>query len=147
MGRIKDENDDIDLLRVLFKPYREDNRTLLSGKCPPGYSLVSDTCYMYVGGHMTYAEAKDFCRRENASMPYVESSYYYVTNFLRNQQEDYDYYDRVWVQAVDRLRECTVFVTGSVRVTDCSYRLPFICETGKCSLACFYWQGRNYFGY
>ena len=131
MGRIKDENDDIDLLRVLFLPFRVDNRTLLSGKCPPGYTLVADTCYIYIGGHMNFSEAKEFCRKENASMPYVETSYYFVTNFLRNQQEDYDYYDRVWVQDVDRFGDCTVFVTGTIKVADCSYQLPFICETGN----------------
>jgi len=131
MGRIKDENDNIDLLRVLFLPFRTDNRTLLSGKCPPGYTIVADTCYIYIGGHMNFTEAKEFCKQENASMPYVETSYYFVTNFLRNQQEDYDYYDRIWVQDVDRLGVCTTFVTGTIKVTDCSYRLPFICETGK----------------
>jgi hypothetical protein len=131
MGRIKDENDDIDLLRVLFDPFRTNNLTLLSGKCPPGYTLVADTCYMYVGGYMTFEEAKEFCRNENASMPYVESNYYSVIHFLRNAQEDYDYYDRVWVQDVDRFGKCTIFVANSVQETECYYRLPFICETGE----------------
>lgn len=140
MGRIKDENDNIDLLRVLFDPFRVDNRTLLSGKCTPGYTLVANTCYMYIGGYMNFTEAKEFCRNENASMPYVESSFYNVIHFLRNQQEDYDYYDRVWVQDVDNFGTCTVFVAGTVTTSDCSHRLPFICETDpKVSINPFAW--------
>lgn len=77
---------------------------------------------------MNFSEAKDFCRSENASMPYVEANFYSVIHFLRNQQEDYDYYDRVWVQDVDRFGKCTVFVAGTVTTSDCSHRLPFICE-------------------
>lgn len=129
MGRIRDENDNIDLLRVLFEPFRVDNRTLLSGKCTPGYTLVADTCYMYIGGYMNFTEAKDFCRSENASMPFVETNFYNVIHFLRNNQEDYDYYDRVWVQELDNFGKCTAFVAGTVTTTDCSHRLPFICET------------------
>jgi len=138
MGRIHDENDDFDLLRVLFAPYHERNETLLSGKCPPGYTQVVDTCYIYIGGFMNFTEAKDFCRAENASMPYVESNFYDIIHFLRYQQEDYDYYDRVWVQDVDRFGKCTAFVASNVEVQDCSYRLPFLCETGK------YWNKMNY---
>ena len=64
-------------------------------------------------------------------MPYVESNFYSIINFLRKQQEDYDYYDRVWVQDVDRFGKCTIFVANSVEATECHYRLPFICETGE----------------
>ena len=36
---------------------------LLSGKCQPGWTLLDSTCYMYHGGPMTFAQAKDFCAK------------------------------------------------------------------------------------
>jgi hypothetical protein len=37
--------------------------SLLSGKCQPGWTLLDSTCYMYHGGPMTYAQAKEFCQK------------------------------------------------------------------------------------
>jgi hypothetical protein len=62
MSRIKDRRDDLDLLEVDFEPFHMSNRTILSGKCPPGWTLVGDTCYIYIGAPMNFADAKDFCR-------------------------------------------------------------------------------------
>lgn len=38
------------------------NKSVLSGKCPPGWDLVGDTCYIYVGAPMTFTEAREFCK-------------------------------------------------------------------------------------
>lgn len=38
------------------------NRSILNGKCPPGWDLVGETCYMYIGAPMTFWEAKAFCQ-------------------------------------------------------------------------------------
>lgn len=62
LGRIKDRADDPDLLEVDFRPYHMNNRTVLSGKCPPGWALVGDTCYIYIGAPMTFHDARNFCR-------------------------------------------------------------------------------------
>ena len=57
-GRIKDLHDEEGLLEVDFTPFQMNNRSLLSGKCQPGWTLLDSTCYMYHGGPMTYKQAK-----------------------------------------------------------------------------------------
>ena len=42
---------------------------LLSGKCQPGWTLLDSTCYMYHGGPMTYAQAKEFCHKVIDHLP------------------------------------------------------------------------------
>lgn len=61
-GRIKDQSDDPKLLEVTYEPYYKNNKTILNVKCPPGWDLVGETCYMYVGAPMTFFEAKAFCQ-------------------------------------------------------------------------------------
>ena len=53
------------------------NRTLLQG-CEPGYSLVGNSCFLYVGAPMTYEEAKAFCKKDNASLPFLQKYYWEV---------------------------------------------------------------------
>ena len=96
VGRIRDYRDIAELLEVRFEPFVLNNRTVLSGKCDPGWSLVGDTCYLYVGVPMNFSEAKEFCKKDNASLPYLMSNYYGVTEFLQSQQLGFDYYARVW---------------------------------------------------
>lgn len=60
-GRIRDQSDDPRLLEVTYQPYYETNATLLNGKCPPGWELIGDTCYVYIGAPMTFMEAREFC--------------------------------------------------------------------------------------
>jgi hypothetical protein len=62
MGRICDHSDDLDLLEVDFRPFHMNNRSILSGKCPPGWSQVGDTCYIYIGAPMAFEDARSFCR-------------------------------------------------------------------------------------
>lgn len=61
-GRIRDRSDEPHLLEVDFRPFQMNNRSILSGKCPPGWDLVADTCYIYIGAPMTFHEAREFCR-------------------------------------------------------------------------------------
>ena len=82
--------------QVRFEPYVLDNRTVLSGKCDPGWWLVGDTCYVYVGVPMNFSEARHFCKRDNASLPYLMNNYHGVVEFLASQQLGYDIYTRVW---------------------------------------------------
>ncbi|KAG5895778.1 hypothetical protein JTB14_001625 [Gonioctena quinquepunctata] len=129
-GRIKDQRDDPRLLNVVFEPFYMNNRSILNGKCPPGWDLVGETCYMYVGAPMTFWEAKAFCQADNASIPYLlgNINYLAIFEFLRRQDEWFLFSDRVWVQQIDRINECTSFVYQSIEVADCQRRSPFICE-------------------
>lgn len=61
-GRIRDLSDDPRLLEVQYTPFYMNNATILDGKCPPGWNLVGDTCYMYIGAPMTFYEARAFCQ-------------------------------------------------------------------------------------
>lgn len=57
--------------------WKLNNYTLLQG-CEPGYSLVGDACYLYVGAPVTYEEAKAFCKKDNASLPFLQKWYWEV---------------------------------------------------------------------
>lgn len=61
-GRIRDQMDDERLLEVSYMPFYMNNKTILNGKCPPGWELVGDTCYMFIGAPMTFNEAREFCQ-------------------------------------------------------------------------------------
>lgn len=61
------------------------NLTILDGKCPPGWTQIQDTCFMYVGVPMTFREAKDFCRSENSSMPFIRTDSATLWSYLQTQ--------------------------------------------------------------
>merc|ERR1719273_565725 len=128
-GRIKDLHDEDGLLEVDFTPFQMNNRTLMSGKCHPGWQLVGNTCFMYHGAPMSFTEAKDFCAKDNASMPYLMDRYYEIHRFLETQQADWRYYDMAWVQHLDSpSHECTAFVDSGVDSVSCDFLLPTLCE-------------------
>lgn len=64
-------------------------------------------------------------------MPYVMGNHLQIFNFLRRQQEKYNFYDRVWIQQIDRINQCTVFVYQTIEVDHCLRLNPFVCEMGK----------------
>ncbi|KAJ8919535.1 hypothetical protein NQ315_002156 [Exocentrus adspersus] len=129
-GRIRDQRDDPRLLEVTYTPFYMNNQTILNGKCPPGWDLVGETCYIYIGAPMTFWEAKAFCQADNASVPYLLGNIHYLPlfDFLRRQHQWYMYSDKVWVQHIDKINECTMFVYQTVEVEDCNRKSPFICE-------------------
>ena len=52
-----------------------------------------------------------------------------MTQYLESQQEDWRYYDMVWVTDLDAPEDhCKVFVDGSVERVSCDFLLPTICE-------------------
>lgn len=61
-------------------------------------------------------------------MPYIFGNYLDLYHFLRSQQEKYQYYDRVWVQHIDKINQCTVFTYQTIEVDYCERLSPFICE-------------------
>ncbi|KAF5303544.1 hypothetical protein FQR65_LT08145 [Abscondita terminalis] len=143
-GRIRDQTDDPRLLEVLYSPYYMNNKTILDGKCPPGWNLVGNTCYMYIGAPMAFHEARQFCREDNASIPYLVGNVNYMDlyYFLRTQQQWYLFSDRIWVQHIDLINQCTMFAYQNVEIEDCHRRLPFICEIDpKVSINPLMWHG------
>lgn len=77
-GRIKDQSDDYRLLEVKYEPFYMNNKTILNGKCPPGWDLVGETCYMYVGAPMTFWQAKAFCQVRLHLKKYICRIYLFV---------------------------------------------------------------------
>ncbi|XP_026464517.1 protein bark beetle-like [Ctenocephalides felis] len=113
----------------------DNNQTVLDGKCPPGWGAVLDTCYSYIGAPMGFREAKEFCMNDNASMPYMRSDTSPVLAFLEQQRgvaNDYSvsaaYDQRVWVQDLDRIDQCTALEYRGIVLDDCQSRHGFICE-------------------
>ncbi|XP_050673785.1 protein bark beetle isoform X2 [Leptidea sinapis] len=141
-GRIRDQSDNPLLLEVDYRPFYMNNLTVLGGgKCPPGWEAVAGTCYMYVGAAMTYEEARTFCLSDNASMPYVSGNYAALYEFIKQQNQWYQYGDRVWVNHIDYVTQCTSFEFSTVEVTDCTQKNPFICEIDpKISIDPLSWQ-------
>ncbi|GFY53687.1 protein bark beetle [Trichonephila inaurata madagascariensis] len=129
-GRIKDYNDYEELLEVEYQPFLHDNTTVLSGKCAGGWQKIGDTCFLYVGGVMTFVEAKKFCEMDNASMPYIKTKHDELMAFVREQQFYYQHYsDRFWIQSLDiSPRECAVLVNRKVIKHSCDEYFPFLCE-------------------
>ncbi|GIY05443.1 protein bark beetle [Caerostris extrusa] len=129
-GRIKDYYDYEELLEVEYQPFLHDNATVLSGKCAGGWQKIGDTCFLYVGGVMTFAEAKQFCKMDNASMPYIKTKHAELMDFVQEQQWYFQHYsDRVWIQSLDiSHRECAVLVNRKVIKHPCDEYFPFLCE-------------------
>lgn len=63
-------------------------------------------------------------------MPYVMGNYIELYRFLKKQQETYQFYDRVWVQHIDRINQCTAFTFQRIELDYCERLSPFICEMG-----------------
>ncbi|XP_069176227.1 protein bark beetle isoform X4 [Procambarus clarkii] len=128
-GRIHDKTDDDTLLRVDYSQWKLNNYSLLQG-CEPGYTRIGDACYLYVGAPVTHEEAKAFCKKDNASLPFLQKWYWEVQYWLFDQQPEYLWeYDMVWVQHLDVISGCAAFVYRQVRSVDCNLNLPFICES------------------
>lgn len=121
-------SDDPLLLEVNYTPFQLNNKTILDDKCPPGWSLILDTCYMYVGAPMTFFEAREFCRSDNATMPFIRGSTDILWLYLQRQMVHLRYPDRVWIQDLSHLEQCTSFLYRTVEIDDCNSKRGFICE-------------------
>lgn len=120
--------DDPLLLEVNYMPFHMNNQTVLDGKCPPGWTLLHDTCYMYVGAPMTFYEARDFCRSDNASLPFIQGDNTALWQYLQRQMTHLKYPEKVWVQDLTYLEQCTSFIFRSVDVDPCDTKRGFVCE-------------------
>ncbi|XP_059051409.1 protein bark beetle isoform X2 [Achroia grisella] len=143
-ARVRDAADRPRLLRVAAEPYRADNRSLLAaGKCPPGWAAAAGACYYYVAARLPYARARDFCRSDDASLPYVGArGYAALYEFVRAAAAAAGGGGRVWVDHVDYVARCTSFAASSVDVTDCHQKNAFICEIDpRISIDPLSWRG------
>lgn len=109
-------------------PFHMNNQSVLDGKCPPGWSLLGDTCYVYIGAPMTFHEARDFCRSDNASLPFIRGDLTALWMYLQRQMVDLRYPEKVWVQDLDYLEQCTSFIYRNVEIDPCNTRRGFLCE-------------------
>ena len=76
-------------------------------------------------------QAKEFCKKDNATVPYIKNLYWFrtLTQFLETEQADWRYYDMVWVSDLDALEgQCKVFVDRTVETVGCDFLLPTLCE-------------------
>lgn len=64
-------------------------------------------------------------------MPFIMGNYHELWNFLRKQQERFDYSERVWIQQLERVDQCTIFTYQTIEVDICAQPNPFICEIGE----------------
>lgn len=64
-------------------------------------------------------------------MPYVSNNYAALYEFIQRQNQWFQYGDRVWVNHIDYVTQCTSFSFSSVDITDCNQKNAFICEIGK----------------
>ncbi|KAK2706945.1 hypothetical protein QYM36_014842 [Artemia franciscana] len=128
-GRIRDYKDREGLLEVKSQPYYENNMTVLSGLCDPGYTQVGDLCLIYIGVPVNFSQAKEFCKEERGSLPYLMAKHHQVSAFIRSRQEFYDEFrTKVWAQHLDLIGKCSTFVHNKVVTSSCNLLLPFICE-------------------
>lgn len=105
------------------------NKTVLDGKCPPGWTQVIDTCYIYIGAPMTFSEARDFCRSDNATLPFIRlGDRHQLWQYLIRQMVHFRGIDAVWIQDINFIEQCTSFIYDDVRIDRCDYKRPFICE-------------------
>lgn len=122
------EIDDPSLLEVAYFPYQLNNKTILDDKCPPGWNLILDTCYKYVGAPMTFFEARDFCRSDNATMPFIRGSYDTLWIYLQRQMIHLKYPEKIWIQDLNYLEQCTSFIYRNIEIDDCNNKRGFVCE-------------------
>ncbi|ALC38872.1 CG3921 [Drosophila busckii] len=127
-SRIRDKSDDPMLLEVLAVPFQMNNQSILDGKCPPGWNLVHDTCFIYVGAPMTFYEARDFCRSENSTMPFIRTDSTTLWRYLQSQMRHLKYPEKVWIQDYNHIERCTSFIINEIVVEDCNRQRGFICE-------------------
>ncbi|XP_036328530.1 protein bark beetle-like isoform X2 [Rhagoletis pomonella] len=128
-SRIRDKSDDPLLFEVQAVPFQMNNLTILDGKCPPGWALLQDTCFIYVGAPLTFHEARAFCRSENSTMPFIRTDSTTLWKYLQGQMRHLKYTEKVWIQDFNHIDRCTSFAFTTTEVEDCGNEFGFICET------------------
>lgn len=77
---------------------------------------------------MTFFEARDFCRSDNATMPFIRFSTDILWRYLQEQMRHMKYPDKIWIQDLNRLEQCTSFIYRTIEIDDCNAKRGFVCE-------------------
>jgi hypothetical protein len=77
---------------------------------------------------MTFQEARDFCRSDNASMPFIKGDRTLLWEYLQRQMQHFRWSERIWIQDLNSLDECTTFVYKTVEIDSCDAKSAFLCE-------------------
>jgi hypothetical protein len=64
-------------------------------------------------------------------MPFIMGDYIELWKFLRKQQDRFDYSERVWVQQIEKVDQCTMFTYQTIEIDHCGQPNPFVCEIGR----------------
>lgn len=129
-GRIKDYLDNPGYIEVNYQNYLTKNSSVLSGICAGGWHKIGETCFYYVPARMGFQEAQRFCEQENSTMPFVSTNYEEITQYLYQQNDNYDKrFWPVWVQSFQySTDECTALINERIEPRACEEKLTFICE-------------------
>lgn len=163
-GRIRDQEDYSFLIPVDYDPVLQSNASLLDGDCPPGWFHAGQeepqrfkSCFLFVGGAMPYHQAAQFCKDNDAIMPYfrdgdprlrpMSTKLRDFANRFRTDEERYFSVDRtprdifIWVSGVMIPPEQCGYMSassGAISLYNCELMLPFVCEHGPVSLRDWY---------
>ncbi|KAK0410181.1 hypothetical protein QR680_004996 [Steinernema hermaphroditum] len=149
-SKIRDQDDYDFLIKVDYQPVLESNTSLLEGDCPPGWFQAGyeefKSCYLYVGGAMTYRDAVAFCHEMDAFLPFLRTNDARQENLAsridrdaRRFRADVEMFgvplhpNDFWISSVNiRADQCGFLSarTGQIAVQNCNNLLPFVCETG-----------------
>lgn len=77
---------------------------------------------------MTFFEARDFCRSDNATMPFIRGSYDTLWIYLQRQMIHQKYPEKIWIQDLNYLEQCTSFIYRNIEIDDCNNKRGFVCE-------------------
>ncbi|XP_074661276.1 protein bark beetle-like [Tubulanus polymorphus] len=131
-GRMWDYRDDWWLIKVDFYPYHKSNNSVLEGRCPPGWVLYEERCYIYIGGAVPFDEAKEQCRHEGALLAdsHKDRLKFFVGQQRKLQSNYRRYISRSWVSysGPNSPGRCTVVREVYLEDHDCNTLLPFFCE-------------------
>ncbi|VDP06070.1 unnamed protein product [Soboliphyme baturini] len=164
-AKIRDSHDYSYLIDVTYLPVLESNTTLLDGSCPAGWFQAGfeewksfRSCFLFVPGAATYRTAQEFCKSQNAYMPYFRDQdrrLVKLTEKIDQQMKRFTfplerfsvsnmYETRIWVSSVNVPPEKCGYLsskTGLIGIYNCEGMLPFVCEKGpKPFTEPLYWQ-------
>ncbi|XP_067681580.1 protein bark beetle-like [Haliotis asinina] len=129
-GKIWDESDNPLLSPVVFAPPKLDNRSVVDGKCRPGWKLDTGRCYRYMGGALPFYEANEFCRANGGFLADLRGREYFLEYLVRLMRAVNNPRMRVWVMGDVKSGYCAALQGSNMIIEDDCTRLlyPFICE-------------------
>lgn len=129
-GKVWDNYDDPSMVSVQFWQPKLDNRSVVEGKCLPGWKLDNNRCYRFMGGALNYFQARDFCKQLGAYLADSRGLEEYFNYLLRLMRNNNDGKDRVWVMSEVGSGRCSALEYSYIIYEEDCWTLlyPFICE-------------------